>query len=239
MQLPSPLIEGRLLKRYKRFFTDIQLNDGRIVTAHTPNTGSMRQCAVPGYPVLISQNDDPQRKLRYTLELIRVGNYWVDTHTQRTNRLVEEALRLGMIEEFQNYSLQPEFRFGDSRIDFYLERDREKVLLEVKNVTLCVDGTARFPDAVTTRGQKHLRELLEAKRQGFRAVIFFLVQRGEAARLSPADDIDPEYGRLLRRVVDGGVEALAYRTLVTPEENRVDQRLPVVLNGGFQCAPSG
>ncbi len=230
MKLPAPLFAGVLVKRYKRFFADVALPDGTIVTAHTPNTGSMKQCAVPGHPVLISPANDPKRKLKYTLELIRVGDYWVDTHTQRTNRVVEEALRHGLIAGLSGYTVIPEFKIGSSRIDFLLENDDEKVLVEVKNVTL-IDGesTASFPDAVTTRGQKHLRELLEARQQGYRSVIFFLVQRGETTDFSPADDIDPEYGRLLREVVAGGVEALAYKTQVTPETNRVHQQIPVVL----------
>lgn len=230
MKLPSPLFEGTLLRRYKRFFTDIELLDGSVVIAHTPNTGSMKQCAVAGYKVLISKSDNPKRKLQYTLELIQIGDYWVDTHTQRTNRVVEEALRNKWIKPLAGYWVQPEFKFGESRIDFYLEKAAEKVLVEVKNVTLCCNTTtACFPDAVTTRGQKHLRELLAAKKQGYRAVIFFLVQRAEATEFSSADDIDPEYGRLLREVVAGGVEAMAYKTVVTPHENRIGEQIPVVL----------
>jgi sugar fermentation stimulation protein A len=229
MQLPTPLVSGRLLKRYKRFFADVELGDGRIVTAHTPNTGSMLQCAVPGFEVLLSANDDPKRKLKFTLELIRVNGYWVDTHTQRSNRLVEAALRQGKITEFRDYQVQPEYSFGASRIDFYLEKAGDKVLLEVKNVTLCDCGVARFPDAVTTRGQKHLTELRAAVSTGWRGVIFFLVQRGEATSFAPADEIDPDYGRLLREVVAAGVEPLAYRTLTSPTENRVAVRIPVVL----------
>ena len=218
MKLPAPLIEGTLLRRYKRFFTDIELSDGRVVVAHTPNTGSMKQCAITGHRVLISESDNPKRKLKYTLELIQVGEHWVDTHTQRTNRVVEEALRNNRVKSLEDYRVQPEYKFGESRIDFYLQKGAEKVLVEVKNVTLCCNATtACFPDAVTTRGQKH------------RAVIFFLVQRAEALEFSPADDIDPEYGRLLREVVAGGVEAMAYKTIVTPEENRVGEQIPVVL----------
>lgn len=229
MQLPYPLIEGRLLSRYKRFFADVELADGTVVTAHTPNTGSMAQCAIPGYPVLISATDDPKRKLKFTLELIRVDDHWVDTHTQRTNRVVEEALLADKIAEFSGYRLQREYRYGASRIDFYLEKETERVLLEVKNVTLCEDSVARFPDAVTIRGQKHLLELQEAVSQGYRGVIFFLIQRAEATSFSPADEIDPEYGRLLREVVAAGVEPLAYKTLVSPQENRTGLRIPVCL----------
>ncbi|NOQ42231.1 MAG: DNA/RNA nuclease SfsA [Desulfuromusa sp.] len=230
MKLPSPLLEGTLLRRYKRFFTDIELSDGTVVTAHTPNTGSMKQCAIVGHKVLISHSNNPKRKLKYSLELIRVGDFWVDTHTQRTNRVVEEALRNGWIKSLGGYEVTPEYKFGASRIDFYLEKVNSKVLVEVKNVTLCCnETTACFPDAVTTRGQKHLRELLSAKQQGYRAVIFFLIQRNEATKFIPADDIDPEYGRLLREVVAGGVEAMAYKTIVTPRENRVGVQIPVVL----------
>lgn len=230
MQLPSPLIEGRLLRRYKRFFADVELSDGTVVTAHTPNTGSMKQCAIPGYRVLISETDNPKRKLRYTLELIEVNSRLVDTHTLRTNRIVEEGLRSGAVAELVGYDLRAEFPFGESRIDFLLQRPDEKILVEVKNVTLCSDDqVASFPDAVTTRGQKHLLELAEAVRQGYRAVIFFLVQRGEASSFSPADEIDPEYGRLLRQVADQGVEPLAYKTITTLEENRIAERIPVVL----------
>lgn len=230
MKLPAPLIRGKFVRRYKRFFADVELPDGGMITAHTPNTGSMKQCAVGGYDVLISHSDNPKRKLKYTLELIRVNDHWVDTHTQRTNRVVEEGLRHGWIASLEGYSVTPEYKFGDSRIDFYLEKGDEKVLLEVKNVTLCKDGTiACFPDAVTTRGQKHLRELADAVKQGYRAVIFFLVQRGEATAFSPADEIDPEYGRLLRQVTSAGVEALACKTIVSETDNRVGELLPVVL----------
>jgi sugar fermentation stimulation protein A len=230
MKLPAPLLEGTLLRRYKRFFTDIELMDGSVVIAHTPNTGSMKQCAIAGYKVLISESDNPQRKLKYTLELIKVGDYWVDTHTQRTNRVVEEALRNNWIKSLEDFRVQAEYKFGESRIDFYLEKADTKALVEVKNVTLCCrETTACFPDAVTTRGQKHLRELLAAKQQGYRAAIFFLVQRSEATEFSPADDIDPEYGRLLREVVAEGVEVLAYKTIVTPQENRVGEPIPVML----------
>ena len=230
MQLPQPLREGRLLRRYQRFFAEVELSDGRVVTAHTPNTGSMRQCAVPGHRVWLSTSSNPARKLAYTWELVEVNGCWVDVNTQRANRVVEEGLRGAVIEAFAGGSVRPEFAWGASRFDFLVERGAERTLLEVKNVTLCCEeNVACFPDAVTERGQKHLRELLQAKREGWRAAVLFLVQRGEAERFTPADAIDPEYGRLLRQAVAGGVEALAYRTLVTPEEVRIERELPVVL----------
>jgi sugar fermentation stimulation protein A len=231
MRLPSPLTPGRLVRRYQRFLADVELSDGRRVTAHTPNTGSMRQCAVPGCEVLLSASDNPQRKLAWSWELVKVNDFWVDINTHRANRVVEEALKQGRIEGLEGFKITPEFRFGESRLDFMLARGEEKVLLEVKNVTLCCrPGRACFPDAVTLRGQKHLRELVAAAEQGYRAVIFFLVQRGEAESFTPADEVDPEYGRLLRWAVETGVEVLAYRTLVAPDTVRVRKRLPVDLS---------
>ena len=230
MVLPQPLVAGRLVRRYKRFLADVELEDGSLVTAHTPNTGSMQQCALPGQQVLLSKSDNPKRKLAWSWELVRVNEHWVDINTHRANRVVEEALRNNVLRFFQNYSVRPEFPFADSRIDFMLAGENEEVLLEVKNVTLCCQpGVACFPDAVTTRGQKHLRDLMLAKEQGWRAVIFFLVQRGDAQTFSPADQIDAEYGRLLREAVSCGVEALAYRTLVSSESSRVDQQIPLRL----------
>ena len=230
MVLPQPLVAGRLVRRYKRFLADIELEDGSLVTAHTPNTGSMQQCAVPGQQVLLSKSDNPKRKLAWSWELVRVNEHWVDINTHRANRVVEEALRNNVLRCFQNYSVRPEFPFAESRIDFMLEGQDEKVLLEVKNVTLCCQpGVACFPDTVTTRGQKHLRDLMLAKEQGWRAVIFFLVQRSDAQTFSPADEIDAEYGRLLREAVSCGVEALAYRTRVSPESSKVDQQIPICL----------
>lgn len=230
MKLPTPLYPGRLLRRYQRFFADVELADGRIVTAHTPNTGSMLQCAISGHRVLISAAANPLRKLPWTLELIEVNGSWVDTHTHRTNRVVEEGLRSGAITEFAGYDVRAEVPYHDSRIDFLLQRGGEQVFVEVKNVTLCLPSeVACFPDAVTTRGQKHLRELARARAEGYRAVIFFLVQRAEATVFTPADAIDPLYGQLLREVTAAGVEVLAYRSVVTEEMTSVSVRIPVCL----------
>jgi sugar fermentation stimulation protein A len=230
MKLPHPLIEGRLVRRYKRFLADVELDDGSLVTAHTPNTGSMLQCAVPGEAVLLSKSNDPKRKLAWSWELVLVNNRWVDINTHRANRVVEEALRNSSIAGLQNYKVSAEFPYAKSRIDFMLQGQDEKVLLEVKNVTLCCqEGVACFPDAVTMRGQKHLLDLMDAAREGWRAVIFFLVQRSEAEVFTPADGIDAKYGRLLRAAVASGVEALAYRTIVTPDESRIGDSIAVQL----------
>lgn len=230
MKLPQPLIEGRLVRRYKRFLADVELSDGSLVTAHTPNTGSMLQCAVPGQSVLLSKSANPKRKLAWSWELVLVNSHWVDINTHRANRVVEEALRGDKIAGLQGYTVRPEFPFAESRIDFMLEGPREKVLLEVKNVTLCCqEDVACFPDAVTLRGQKHLRDLMAAAQSGWRAVIFFLVQRREATAFTPADAIDAEYGRLLREAVAGGVEAMAYGTLAEPDQVRIGASLVVQL----------
>lgn len=230
MRLPQPMVSGTLVRRYQRFLAEVELSDGTRVVAHTPNTGSMMQCAVPGHPVLLSPAANPARKLAWTLELIRVAGHWVDTHTHRTNRVVEEGLRGRSIAGLEGFDVRPEVRCGESRIDFLLERPGERVFVEVKNVTLTDGGTvACFPDAVTARGLRHLRELMRVRREGDRAVIFFLVQRGEATAFRPADHIDPAYGTALREAAAAGVEVLAHRSIVTPEENRVGEKLPVLL----------
>jgi sugar fermentation stimulation protein A len=224
------MISGRLVRRYKRFLADVELEDGSLVTAHTANTGTMLQCAVPGAEVLLSQSNNPKRKLPYSWELVRVNEHWVDINTHRANRVVEEALREDKIPELAGYDVTPEFSYANSRIDFMLQKGDEKVLLEVKNVTLCCEPTvACFPDAVTTRGQKHLRDLMAAVSDGWRAGVFFLVQRGEAETFTAADKIDAEYGRLLREAVNCGVEVFACGTIVSEDSNRVGPPLKVVL----------
>lgn len=231
MLLP-PLIPGTLIRRYKRFLADIELSDGRVVTAHCPNSGSMLGCNVPGAPVMLSRSDNPGRKLPYTWELVQVDGFWVGLNTMLPNRLAEETITGGLAAELQGYErIRREVPYGSerSRIDLLLEGDRGRCYVEVKNVTLVEDGRALFPDAVTTRGQKHLRELMEVVAQGDRGVIFFTVQRGDGHAVSPADAIDPEYGRLLREAVQNGVEALAYRAEVTPQEIRLAGQLPVLL----------
>ncbi|NLC70862.1 MAG: DNA/RNA nuclease SfsA [Desulfuromonadaceae bacterium] len=233
MKINTPLVEGKLIRRYKRFLADVVLTEGNIVTAHTPNTGSMMQCAVPGYRVLLSKSDNPQRKLPFTLERVEVNGYWVDIHTHRANRVVEEGLRKGLIRGFEDFCLRAEYPYGDSRIDFLLERGKEKILLEVKNVTLMSGKVAAcFPDAVTLRGHKHIRALQKALREGYRGILFFLVQRREALAFRPADHIDAEYGNLLRKAVQEGVEVLAYKTAVSEDETIIAANLPVLLDRG-------
>jgi len=230
MRLP-PLVAGTLVKRYKRFLADVTLEDGSLVTVHCPNSGSMMGCATPGSRVLLSSSSSSTRKYPFGWELVQVDGFWVGINTGLPNRLTRGAIEDGTVVELQGYAtIRPEVPYGErSRIDLLLEGSAGRCFVEVKNVTLEESGRALFPDAVTTRGQKHLRELMRVVREGDRGVIFFTVQRGDANSVSPADMIDPEYGRLLRLALENGVEALAYRATVTPEEIRLTERLPVIV----------
>jgi len=232
MKLPA-LFPGILVKRYKRFLADVKLTDETVVTAHCPNSGSMLGCNLPGSPVLVSLSSNPDRKLPYTLELVQVNGFWVGLNTMLPNRLAEEAIQNGIISELQGYTeIRREVPYGreHSRIDLLLEGGQGACYVEVKNVTLVQNDLALFPDAVTERGQKHLRELMQVVRNGFRGVILFTVQRGDGHAVAPADQIDPVYGRLLRLAVENGVEALAYRAIITPENIQLNERLPVLLD---------
>jgi sugar fermentation stimulation protein A len=232
MLLPSPLFAGRLIRRYQRFLADVTLDDGTVVTVHCPNSGSMKECALPGSRVLLSRSDRPGRKYPHTWELVEVEGDWAGINTGLPNAIVREGIETERVEELRGYgAVRGEVRYGRerSRIDLLLEGVAGRCYVEVKNVTLVEGGRALFPDAVTLRGQKHLRELMDVVRQGDRGVIFYLVQRHDADAVAPADRIDPEYGRLLRQAVAAGVEAIAYRATVNPSEIRIDRRLPVVL----------
>lgn len=231
MLLPTPLYSGTLINRYKRFLSDIQLESGGIVTAHCPNSGSMKGCDDAGSPVLLSKSDKPQRKLKYTWELVQVNGVWVGINTMHPNRLAREAIERGLIPELRGYhSIRPEVKYSrNSRIDLLLENEEHKCYVEVKNVTLVEGKIASFPDAVTKRGQKHLRDLMQMVEAGQRGVIFFVIHREDARQFTPADDIDAEYGKLLRQAVNRGVEILAYQTIINPPEVRIHHPIPVSL----------
>jgi sugar fermentation stimulation protein A len=230
LRLP-PLIPGTLIRRYKRFLADIELGDGSTITVHCPNSGSMKGCANPGSRVYISRSPNPGRKYPFTWELVEADGFWAGINTSLPSHLVREAIENVTVSELQGYeTIRPEVAYGEhSRIDLLLESPRQRCFVEIKNVTLVEYGRALFPDAVTTRGQKHLNELMRVVREGDRGVIFFTVQRGDGISVSPADAIDPEYGRLLRLAMQNGVEALAYKVLVTPQEIVLTERLPVVV----------
>jgi len=236
MTYDTPLIPGTLLRRYKRFLADVELADGRVVTAHSANTGSMTGCSTPGARVWLRDSGNPARKYPLTWELVEAApGVPVGINTHLANTLVREGIENGTIGELGDYrTIRTEVRYGNehSRIDLLLEDDTRPVCwVEVKSVTLVENSIACFPDAVSARGAKHLRELAQMAAQGDRAVIFFCVQRGDADEIRPADHIDPAYGRALRDALAAGVEALGYRASVSPEGIRLVDRLPVISRG--------
>ena len=234
MFFPSPLIPGTLIRRYQRFLADVRLDNGEIVVAHCPNTGSMMGCNEPGSRVWLSESDNPTRKHRYTWELVEaLPDVWVGLHTGRSNGLVEEAILSGTIAELTGYeNIRREVKFGQerSRVDLLLSHaEKPDCYVEVKNVTAVVDnGVAIFPDAVSDRGAKHLRELMVVVASGQRAALVFCVQREDVTEVRPADEIDPVYGRTLRDAIAAGVEVLAYGARVSSEGISITKGLPVV-----------
>lgn len=231
MRLP-PLTEGRLIRRYQRFLTEVELADGARVTAHCPNTGSMLGCKAPGSRVWLSAASNPARKLAWTWELVEaLPGVPVGLHTGRSNALVREAVEAGFPAALAGYAaIRGEVPYGEgSRIDLLLTApDRPPCYVEVKNVTAAEGGVALFPDAVTVRGAKHLDEMAAQVAAGHRAVLVFCVQREDVTEVRPADAIDPHYGRRLRAALAAGVEVLALGARVTVEEIRLEQVLPVV-----------
>lgn len=228
MRFPAKLIQGTLVQRYKRFLADVRLADDRIVTAHCTNTGSMLGCKEPGSMVYLSLSPNKGRKLAHTWEMIQINRAWVGINTMHPNRLVAEAVEAGAIPELSGYStVRREVKVSaHSRLDLCLECDQERCFVEVKNVTLAIDRAAAFPDAISERATKHLKELIRLKRLGHRAAVFFVVQRGDCDYFRPADEIDPDYGRWLRRAVKAGVEVLPYQAKVSPREIILTRRLP-------------
>ena len=218
------LYPGILLKRYKRFFADIQLDTGEVVTAHCPNTGPMTGVSTIGSAVQISKSDNPQRKLAYTLELIQVNDLettWVGVNTALPNRVIKLALQQHLFPQLGEYEqVKGEVVYGKdrkSRVDFYLTGSAElrPIYLEVKNTTWSDGSLALFPDTETTRGQKHLRELMEVLPQS-RSVMLYFINRGDCLEFAPVDITDPLYGQLLREAIQLGLEVLPCRFDVSP-----------------------
>lgn len=230
MKFDPPLTEATILRRYNRFLADVRLANGEIITVHCPNTGSMKHCVVPETPCWFSWSDNPKRKLPATLELTTTSQGFIaGVNTARPNQLVREAVESGCIPELAGYaSLRQEVKYGgeNSRIDLLLENGNHKCFVEVKNVTLeNSGGLITFPDAVTSRGTKHLRELATMVAEGHRAVLCFCVQHSGARRVAPAADIDPVYAATLTQVLASGVEVLAYNCRLSAEEIALDRRI--------------
>ncbi len=245
MKFPAPLIEGRLVKRYKRFLADVVLTDGEQVTAHCANTGSMKNCQPDNARVWLSRSNNPKRKLAYSWELVEVApSILVGINTSLSNKLVKEAIERGVITELQGYrDIRAEVPYGDekSRVDFLLSGHPEwpSCYVEVKNVTLWdQQSKGYFPDAVTARGTKHLRELMLMVEQGYRAVLCFCVQHTGIKSVSSADDIDPLYGKTLREAIDCGVEVIAYGAQMSTDAITLQQAIPVTLSNMPVTAPA-
>ena len=227
-----PLIAGTLVKRYKRFLADVRLESGEIITAHCPNSGAMTGCSQSGRNVWVSFHDDPRRKLKYTWQLINMPTSLVGVNTMIPNRLVFQSVRHGLISDLSGYDdIFSEVKVGkNSRIDLLLQNsETDKCYVEVKNCTLVENGHAFFPDAITSRGRKHLVELQDLVVQGHRCVMFYLIQRMDAVKFSPADKIDPDYGEELRKALSNGVEILAYDVRIDFERIKIHRKVPCIL----------
>ena len=212
MNFKSKLISGEFIKRYKRFFVDVKI-DKNIVTAHCPNTGSMMGLLNKGNRVWLSKSDDKKRKLKYTLEIIEEKSKKIGVNTHFTNKIVLDALNNRLIKDFKNLdNLQQEVKFGENtRFDFLVSINKKKLFIEVKNVTLSRNaGLAEFPDAVTSRGLKHIRELLNAKKKGYEIYLLFVIQRDDCEKFQIAKDIDPKYYELLVKAVKKKLHLLCY-----------------------------
>lgn len=221
----AKLIEGRLIKRYKRFLSDIILDTGETITAHVPNSGAMTSCIEENCKVWVSFHNNPKRKLKYTLELTQMNNQLICTNTGVANKIAIEAIENGTIQELQGYSsLKPEQKYGqNSRIDVLLENDEQKCYVEIKSVTLKIKDDFAFPDAVTTRGLKHLKELSDMVQQGHRAVMLYIIQRTDEAPFRLAYEIDKKYFEGFKEAINAGVEVLVYQSNIATEEIFIDK----------------
>lgn len=222
------LYKGKLIKRYKRFLADIQLEDDSIITAHVPNSGAMTSCIEENCPVWVSFHDNPKRKLKYTLELTKIDENLICINTTVANKIAIEAINNGTIKELQGYeSLKPEQKYGqNSRIDILLENSssNEKCYVEIKSVSLRLEDTLAFPDAITSRGTKHLNELRDMVKEGHRAVMLYVIQRTDEKEFRIAKEIDSKYYDTFKEVIKDGVEVLVYQSSISCEEIDIIKR---------------
>ena len=230
MEFTKSLIKGKLIKRYKRFFVDVKINK-EVVTAHCPNTGSMKGLLDEGNEVYLLKNDNPKRKLKYGLELIKARNNLVGVNTHMANKIVEHGLNANLINELKNNdSIKSEvFYDKETRFDFLIEKKKQKSFIEVKNVTLFREKkTAEFPDAITTRGSKHLLTLIDAIKKGYKSYLIFLVQIQNMENFKIAKDIDEEYYKNYLIAKKAGVNFLAYRCRLNSKEIRIEKKLKII-----------
>lgn len=235
---PKIIVQGTFIKRYKRFFVDVKLTDGTVLTAHCPNTGSMKGLLIEDAQCVLTKSDNPKRKLQYTWQFINLGlsgqEFWVSINTHLDNALVEEALHNKIIKEVDLYpSINREVKISDySRCDFYLtgSDNTPPCFLEVKHVHMNIDGIAAFPDSVTTRGQKHLKELMSVKKDSLRAVVIYVINRNDTTAFRPAHEYDPDYAALFKESTQCGVEHYAYKCDITSSSIHITNSIPV-LNG--------
>ena len=227
MIFENKLIAGQFIKRYKRFFVDVKVKD-KIVTAHCPNTGSMYGLLKKGNKVWLSKSDNPKRKLKYTLQIIEDYKSKVGVNTHLANKIVLHALENNLIKEFdKKIQIKPETKFGlNTRFDFLIMNNKSKIFVEVKNVTLSrIKGLAEFPDAVTTRGLKHINELIKANKKGYKIFILYLVQRDDCSAFKIAGDIDPEYSKSLSKAVKKKLKVLCYDCKFTSKGIKLNQKM--------------
>ena len=236
MKFQSSLEEATLITRYKRFLADVKLSNGQVITIHCPNTGSMKNCQDPGSKIWFSTVNKKTRKYPQTWQFVEVyDSELVGINTGLANKLVLEAIEGGVIKQITNFSrLRTEVSYGteNSRIDILLEDDRSRCYIEVKNVSFGVSGKiGLFPDAITVRGQKHLKELITVRKAGDRAILFFCVQHTGVEKVSPAEEIDPVYTDLLRKALAVGVEVIAYQAAIDISSStiKLEKELPVIV----------
>ena len=229
MDFENKLIPGVLIKRYKRFFVDIKIND-KIVTAHCPNTGSMSGLLNKGNKVWLTKSNNPNRKLKYTLQIIEINGVKVGVNTHNTNKIFQDALENNLIKEFKsNRVIKPETKFGDNtRFDFLVIDKKSKSFIEVKNVTLSRKrGIAEFPDAITTRGLKHINELIKAGKENYKIYILFLIQRNDCKLFSIAKDIDPDYSNALSKAVKNSLNILCYDCKFSSKGIKLNKKIKI------------
>jgi len=230
MEFTKSLIKGKLIKRYKRFFVDIKLNKEKV-TAHCPNTGSMKGLLEVGNEVLISRSDNPKRKLKYTLEIIKVKKSLVGVNTHFANKIVYHGLLNNLISELKNNNkIKPEVFYNkETRFDFLVQKDDQEIFIEVKNVTLLRDKKiAEFPDAITSRGSKHLKTLIDATKKGYKTYLIFLVQIQGVQNFKIAKDIDKEYYDNYLLAKKAGVNFLAYRCIINTKEIKIEKKIKII-----------